>query len=285
MKAYKFWNLVVVSVTVFCTMVSFGSCSRDDDDVLRGRFNLNEAKTFTVNGVSFKMIPVKAGTFTMGATSEQTGACNDEKPAHQVTITKDYYMGETEVTQALWKAVTGYSPTADGYQWESSYGLDGGYPAYYISYEDVQPFISKLNSLTGETFRMPTEAEWEYAARGGSESKGYLYSGSNNLSEVAWFYDNSSRMTRPVKRRSPNELGLYDMSGNVMEWCSDWYDSSYYSVSASSDPKGPTSGSYRVIRGGGWYDKAADCRVAFRLKSEPWNYGTLSGFRLALSSK
>ena len=258
----------------------------DYDDVPGGGdVTPGEPRTFTVNGVSFKMIPVKAGTFTMGATSEQTGAYDDEKPAHQVTLTQDYYMGETEVTQALWEAVTGYSPTSGGDQWSSTYGVGYGYPAYYISYEDVQSFIGKLNSLTGETFRMPTEAEWEYAARGGSESKGYRYSGSNTPDNVAWYRDNSGDKTHPVKTKAPNELGLYDMSGNVYEWCSDWFSSSYYSSSASSDPEGPTSGSYRVGRGGSWNSNAAYCRVAARGINTPSHryYGV--GFRLALSSK
>lgn len=281
MKANKFWNLVVVSVMVFCAMVSFGSCSSDDgDDATK-----EDVRTFNVNDVSFKMILVKAGTFTMGATSEQTGADDDEKPAHQVTLTQDYYMGETEVTQALWKAVTGYSPTSGGSQWSSTYGIGDGYPAYYICYEDVQSFISKLNSLTGETFRMPTEAEWEYAARGGSESKGYRYSGSNTPDNVVWCYDNSDSKTHPVKTKSPNELGLYDMSGNVYERCSDWYSSSYYSSSASSDPEGPTSGSSRVYRSGGWTCDAAHCRVAYRSNYAPSYSDGSIGFRLALSSK
>lgn len=286
-KANKFWNLVVVFIMVSCTMVSFGSCSHDDDDVPRGRFSLNEAKTFTVNGVSFKMMPVQAGTFTMGVSSDYTGVEYDhEKPAHQVTLTKDYYMGETEVTQALWKAVTGYSPTqVEGKQWESTYGAGGGYPAYYISYEDVQSFISKLNGLTGETFRMPTEAEWEYAAHGGSKSKDYLYSGSNTLNDVAWCWDNSGSKTHPVKTKSPNELGLYDMSGNVIEWCSDWYSNFYYKYSASLDPKGPTSGDSRVCRGGSWEDDAMYCRVACRIISVPTVRINSLGFRLALSSK
>ncbi len=238
--------------------------------------------TITVNGVTFTMVRVEGGTFTMGATAEQTGAYNFEKPAHRVTLS-DYYIGQTEVTQGLWKAVMGYSPTTvygDG--WTSALGLGDNYPAYCISYNDVLSFISKLNSLTGLTFRMPTEAEWEYAARGGNKSKGYLYSGGNTLDNVGWYWDNSNRTTHPVAQKSANELGLYDMSGNVWEWCSDWYGS--YSSSSLTKPTGPSTGSYRVKRGGGWGNVATDCRVAYRLSNSPsdGNYG--SGVRLAFSS-
>lgn len=245
-------------------------------DVLDG-----ENRVFTVNGVSFTMVPVKAGTFTMGATAEQQDPSNDEKPTHQVTLTNDYYMGETEVTQALWHAVTGYSPTASGPSWSSEYGKGENYTAYYISYEDVLSFLSKLNSLTGENFRMPTEAEWEYAARGGNKSKGYQYSGSNTVDEVAWHRDNSNSMIHVVKTKLPNELGLYDMSGNVWEWCSDWYGS--YSSSSQTDPVGASSGSDRVLRGGCWNNWSGFCRVAFRIYNTPSLRLYSFGFRLDLS--
>ena len=224
---------------------------------------------------------VEAGTFQMGST---TGG-SDEMPVHSVTITKDYYMGETEVTQALWKAVTGYSPTTDaGDTWEDYLlgllGLGPNYPAYYISYEDVQSFITKLNSMTGEKFRMPTEAEWEYAARGGKKIKGYTYSGSDTEGDVAWYADNSSSKTHIVKTKAANELGIYDMSGNVCELCSDWYGT--YSSGALTDPMGPTTGTYRVLRGGSWILNATNCRCADRSNCTPtYRFGTV-GFRLAL---
>ena len=233
-------------------------------------------RTFTVGGVTFKMKLVEAGTFQMGSTTGDS----DEAPVHSVTITKDYYIGETEVTQALWKAVTGYSPTSGGSSWSSSYGLGDNYPAYYISYEDVQSFITKLNSMTGETFRMPTEAEWEFAARGGKKSKGYTYSGSNTIGDVAWYTDNSSSKTHIVKTKAANELGIYDMSGNVWEWCSDWYGT--YSSSAQTDPTGPTTGTTRVNRGGCWNDLAANCRCAVRYYFTPSSRDYYVGFRLAL---
>ena len=217
----------------------------------------------------------------MGATAEQTGANDDEKPAHRVTLS-DYYIGQTEVTQALWEAVMGETPTSDGTQWETNFGLGDNYPAYRISYDDVLSFISKLNKLTGRTFRMPTEAEWEYAARGGNKSKGYPYSGGNTLDNVGRYWDNSSRKTHPVAQKSANELGLYDMSGNVYEWCSDWYDT--YSSSSQTNPTGPSTGSNRVMRGGSWYSNATYCRVASRYYYSPSGRDKVIGVRLALSS-
>ena len=242
---------------------------------------VSDVLDITANGVTFTMVRVEGGTFTMGATAEQRGADSDEKPAHRVTLS-DYYIGQTEVTQALWKAVTGYSPTSDGESWDSDYGLGDNYPAYNISYNDVQSFITKLNSLTGRTFRMPTEAEWEYAARGGSKSKGYLYSGSDTIDDVAWYDDNSGVKSHPVAQKAANELGLYDMSGNVWEWCSDWYGS--YSSSAQTNPTGPSTGSGRVIRGGFWLNDATICRVAVRSGPAPSDRGNYYGVRLAFSS-
>ena len=227
-------------------------------------------KVFTANGVSFTMIAVKGGTFTMGATSEQTGAASDESPTHGVTLS-DYYIGETEVTQELWSAVMGSNP--------SNFTGNMQRPVERVSWDDCQTFISKLNELTGETFRLPTEAQWEYAARGGNESKGYTYSGSNAIDDVAWCWYNSGEMTHPVKTKAPNELGIYDMSGNVLEWCSDWYGS--YSSAAQTDPTGPSTGSNRVRRGGSWYDFPTGCRVANRYYYAPtFSYHDL-GLRLA----
>ncbi|MCR5454339.1 MAG: formylglycine-generating enzyme family protein [Bacteroidales bacterium] len=242
-------------------------------------------RTFTVNGVSFDMIYVEGGTFQMGATSEQgDDAESDEKPVHSVTL-DGYYAGETEVTQALWEAVMGSNP--------SSFNKGGDYPVECVSWDDiVNDFLPKLNRLTGETFRLPTEAEWEYAARGGSKSRGYKYSGGNNLSEVAWYgyYDDrdanrtiTTETSMPVKRKRPNELGIYDMSGNVWEWCQDWYGD--YSSSPSRNPNGPSAGSNRVSRGGSWYDGAWDCRVSDRDFSYPGHRFNGVGFRLFLSSQ
>ena len=230
------------------------------------------AKTFTVNGVQFTMMPVEAGTFTMGATSEQKKTDSDEKPTHQVTLTNNYYIGQTEVTQALWKAVMGSNP--------SNFKGDNR-PVEKVSWNDYQTFITKLNSLTGQRFRLPTEAEWEYAARGGQKSKGYQYSGSNNLNEVAWYTDNSSRQTHDVATKQPNELGVYDMSGNVYEWCQDWYGS--YSSTSQTNPTGATSGSLCVLRGGGCFNDARYCRSSSRSYHSPDRAGGIFGLRLVLS--
>ena len=239
------------------------------DDVIEDE--VGENRTFTVNGVSFTMVAVKGGTFTMGATSEQTGAYSDESPTHLVTLS-DYYIGETEVTQELWQAVMGSNP--------SNFTGNLQRPVEKVSWNDCQTFITKLNALTGETFSLPTEAEWEYAARGGNKAQGYLYSGSNTIGDVAWYTSNSSSTTHPVKTKQPNELGIYDMSGNVWEWCSDWYGS--YSSSAQTDPVGPSSGSYRVLRGGSWDYGAAYCRVAPRGSNTPAYVSYYLGLRLSL---
>ncbi len=210
----------------------------------------------TVNDVTFKMIKVEGGTFTMG----------EGKKAHEVTLS-DYYIGEFEVTQELWEAVMGSNPS-----WFKGSSL----PVEKVSWNDCQGFINKLNRLTGKNFRLPTEAQWEYAARGGNKSKGYKYSGSNNIDEVAWY----SRNTRAVGTKLPNELGIYDMSGNVWEWCQDWYGK--YSSDSQTDPQGPSSGSFRVFRGGGWGSSARLCRVSIRLDGNP-DYGHYyNGLRLVL---
>lgn len=225
-----------------------------------------------VNGVNIKMIKVEGGTFKMGATSEQgSDAYGDESPVHSVTL-PDYYIGETEVTQELWKAVMGNNP--------SNFKGDQK-PVECVSWHDCHKFIKKLNQLTGKNFRLPTEAEWEYAARGGNKSKGYKYSGGNDINEVAWYKGNSNSHTHDVKTKSPNELGIYDMSGNVFEWCKDWFG--YYSSSSQTNPKGPSSGSDRVFRGGSCIDFAGNCRVSFRSNYAPDFRRDYLGFRLALS--
>ena len=233
----------------------------------------DSSQTFTVNGVSFDMIAVEGGTFTMGATAEQASdAYSDEKPTHQVTLSS-YYIGKTEVTQELWQAVMGSNPS----------GFSGAnLPVEKVSWEDCQIFIAILNELTGKYFRLPTEAEWEYAARGGSKSQGYKYSGSNTVDDVAWYPSNSSSKTHPVATKAPNELGIYDMSGNVLERCSDWYSSSYYSSSSQYNPTGPASGSRRVYRGGSWGSSARLCRVSYRDYNGPSYRFYNLGLRLAL---
>ena len=232
--------------------------------------NSSKNLTFTVDGVSFTMVYVPGGTFTMGATSEQgSDFWNDEKPTHSVTLS-GYHIGQTEVTQALWKAVMGSNP---------SYFKGDSRPVENVSWNDCQTFISRLNAKTGKNFRLPTEAEWEYAARGG-HSGGSKYAGSDNINNVAWYYDNSGRETHNVATKSPNGLGIYDMSGNVWEWCQDWYGN--YSSSSQTNPKGPSSGPGRVNRGGSWVSSAGLCRVSYRCCSAPSGGNVFLGLRLVL---
>jgi formylglycine-generating enzyme required for sulfatase activity len=216
-----------------------------------------------------KMMLVKGGTFTMGATPEQgDDSCGDELPAHKVTL-GDFYMGIYPVTQEQWVKIMGNNPS----EFEG-----GNLPVESVSWNDVQLFIQKLNKMTGKNYQLPTEAEWEYAARGGNQSRGYKYSGSNDVNEVAWYRENS-RSTHPVGTRIPNELGLYDMSGNVNEWCNDWYRCGYYGNS-SQNPIGPTSGSHRVMRGGSFCCARFPARVSYRDMVSP-HYGFNNvGFRL-----
>jgi len=221
-----------------------------------------------------EMVFVKGGTFMMGATPEQGDECyTDEYPAHEVMVS-DFHIGKYEVTQAQWKAIMGNNP---------SYFKGEELPVEKVSWDEVQVFIRKLNALTGKEYRLPTEAEWEFAARGGNKSKGYKYSGSNNVGDVAWFEDNSGKQTHPVGTKSPNELDIYDMSGNVWEWCSDWYGK--YSSDVETNPQGPVSGSRRVARGGGWYYRTGRMRVSNRDGIVPVYRSYYLGFRLACSSK
>ena len=218
-----------------------------------------------------EMVYVEGGTFTMGATSEQgSDAYDNEKPAHSVTL-DGYYIGKYEVTQELWKAVMGSNP--------SNFKGDN-LPVENVSWNDVQEFLRKLNAMTGKSYRLPTEAEWEFAARGGNSSRGYKYSGSNSIGSVAWYWENSGSRTHAVGTKSPNELGIYDMSGNVLEWCQDWKGG--YSSSPQRNPKGPNSGSGRVFRGGSWYSLAGSCRVSLRYNCAPGDRNSRLGFRLAL---
>ena len=243
---------------------------RISDSIANELRNAFLSKNFTVNGVSFTMVAVEGGTFRMGSND----GYSDEKPVHSVTLS-DYYIGETEVTQALWQAVMGSNP---------SNFKGSNNPVERVSYDDCKDFINKLNTLlagqlpAGRKFRLPTEAEWEFAARGGNKSKGYKYSGSNSIDAVAWYRDNSNKQTHPVKQKQPNELGLYDMTGNVLEWCNDWYGK--YSSRSQTNPQGPSSGSYRVLRGGSWLNGAKYCRVADRI-NYPDDRRSLYGLRLA----
>ena len=242
-------------------------------DIVKSQKEAQSILKFHVNGVDFNMIKVEGGTFTMGATPEQgDDALSLEKPAHQVTLS-NYYIGETEVTQELWKAVMGSNPSRHVRNPEN--------PVENVSWDCiVNEFLPKLNALTGKKFTLPTEAQWEFAARGGNKSQGYKYSGSNNIDEVAWYLDNNRPFgSKPVGKKLPNELGIYDMSGNVEEWCSDWFGD--YSVEPQTDSTGPASGSARVVRGGcfGIFDFL--CRVSSRDGADPFRRH-YNGFRLVL---
>ena len=236
-----------------------------------GAFEVAFNQRITVNGVTFNMMYVDGGTFTMGATEGQgSEAYSDERPIHRVTLSS-YYIGQMEVTQALWQEVMGSNPSSR---------QDDNLPVENVSWDDCQEFISRLNQMTGRTFRLPTEAEWEYAARGGSRSQGYKYSGSNSISDVAWYSGNSGFQTHAVGTKSSNELDLYDMSGNVGEWCSDWFGD--YSSSAQTNPLGPTSGNRRIYRGGSYNSDAWQCRVSYRSSFEPVFGRNEIGLRLVL---
>lgn len=227
---------------------------------------VHERMTFVDNGVSFNMIYVEGGKFLMGATEDDKDASTSERPRHEVLLS-GCYIGETLVTQALWQAVMGTNP---------SYRREGDdYPVEWVSWDNCQDFIRKLNEITGRKFRLPTEAEWEFAARGGNKSHGYKYAGSNNIDEVAW----CGGVTHLVATKLSNELGIYDMSGNVNEWCEDWY--SNYSKESQINPVGPATGTYRIFRGGS-KDLKKYCRITSRSCATPSVRSTDRGFRLAL---
>ena len=272
MKKISSILFVLLLMTVIAT-----SCGKDEPDEPK-------TETFTVNGVSFKMVAIKGGTFTMGADGDDFDYL--EKPAHEVTLSS-YCIGQTEVTQALWQAVMGSNPSY--FSSRKNYATNLQRPVECVSWNDCQTFITKLNQLTGRTFRLPTEAEWEFAARGGNKSQGYKYSGSNNIDDVAWYWfsvrsqvndDAVYGTTQTVATKAPNELGLYDMSGNVWEWCQDWFDA--YSSDAQTNPVGPSTGDKRVNRGGSWLNFEYTFHVSLRSCFDPTKTSDCFGLRLAL---
>ena len=230
-------------------------------------------ETIVVNGVSFTMVLVDGGTFTMGATEEQTGvARRNEYPPHEVTLSS-YYIGKIEVTQELWLAVTGGNP--------SYFQGDLQRPVENVTMFDCAKFVDMLSELTGKVFRLPTEAEWEYAARGGNLSRHFRYAGSDDVKSVAWYEDVSEGMPHPVALLAPNELGLYDMCGNVCEWCQDWYY--MYDGAAQVNPVGPESGYVNVVRGGSCYCSPDGCRVSTRYSYDPYEKAYDLGLRLVMN--
>lgn len=247
------------TVSIAGTLSARITNSSNNSEDLSNSSTYSFGNTLTIpvkDGINIEMVKVEAGTFRMGATPEMRNPWDEEKPVHKVTLTKDYYIGKFEVTQALWKVVMGDNP--------SKFKGDNR-PVEMINWDDCQKFISKLSYMTGRNFRLPTEAEWEFAARGGNKSRGYQYSGSDNLEEVAWFGKNSRKKTHPVGTKQANELGIYDMAGNVWELCQDW--NGKYPSTPLVDPTGPNSGSYRVCRGGSWYHSYMHCHSSFRINS------------------
>ena len=268
--------------------VTSGSITKTISVTQEGRFSEPE------------MVFVQGGTYKMGCTGEQGNDCYvEETPAHNVTLSS-FYIGKYEVTQAQWQAIMGRNPSnfkgdnlpVESVSWNDIVGTNGNSTVLNgIRYYE-NGFIYKLNAATGKKYRLPTEAEWEYAARGGNQSRGYKYSGSNAIDNVAWYWNNSGDTTHPVGTKQANELGIYDMCGNVWEWCQDWYGS--YSSSAQTNPQGSSSGSFRVFRGGSFYEGARSCRVSHRDYDFPGIYDIAVGefpgyicddlgFRVALS--
>jgi formylglycine-generating enzyme required for sulfatase activity len=248
------------------------------------------------NSIGMKLVLIPKGTFQMGSPPRENGSDHNERQ-HEVTLTRDYYLGAFEVTQSQYEKVLGKNPSYfQGDQVAERHPQTGrvikevdssNHPVEQVSWEDAVEFCKKLSDLpqekaTGRVYRLPTEAEWEYACRAGSKSAYSFGNEQDSLAAYAWFSENGDRKTHPVGQKKPNAWGLYDMHGNVWEWCSDWYGE--YPKGAVSDPVGPREGSYRVFRGGSWLYVAAFCRSAYRYRFDP-SYRSLGyGFRVALSS-
>ncbi len=292
-------GLMALSLPVFSQLKLVDSSAKVEEEKAIAEQKANKLKSIKENFVF-----VQGGTFPMGSSSGQS----DEKPVHNVTVSS-FYIGKTEVTQAQWTAVMGNNPSdfkgdkrpVECVSWYDAIVfcnklsmMDGRTPAYSVNGKtdpDTWGYIPcKGNSISGTItmntnangYRLPTEAEWEFAAWGGKKRKGYKYSGSDNLSTVAWYCDNSGDQTHDVAKKAPNELGLYDMSGNIWEWCWDWYGS--YGSNAQTNPFGPSSGDCRVLRGGSWNYYSDVCRVAYRSYDDPGLRDCFMGFRLVRSA-
>lgn len=286
MKNLKLMSMLFMA-TAMCCGVS--SCrdddeSKADDNISSTENEMDDAPSFgiNVNGIEYTFIRVDEGQFMMGGNdSSERKVDSDEKPIHSVSL-KSYYIGQTEVTQDLWEYVMSNNPS----------GFKGKkHPVVGITWYECKDFIERLNVMTGKQFRLPTEAEWEFAAKGGNKSLDYIYSGSNNADDVSWnvlntdytyVWDKSGNVEyiHRVASKKSNELGIYDMSGNVLEWCQDWYDENYYSVSPINNPTGPTSGEERVARGGSYGNYETACAITNRFKYLPTSTSGM-GFRLA----
>lgn len=244
------------------------------ENVMKAKITPIDSIPKSIQDILDNMVDISGGTFTMGCTSEQKNCREDEKPTHSVTLS-NFKMAKYEITEIQWRTIMG-----NNFHEVRFSGCDNC-PVVKASWNDIQEFIERLNNLTGDKFRLPTEAEWEYAARGGNKSKQYQYAGSNTLDEVTWYWRNSNHRTHPVGRKKPNELDLHDMMGNVSEWCSDWYGENYYSVGTSNDPKGASSGEYKVIRGCSFGSYEKHFRFAVRHFLVPAYNDSHTGFRLA----
>lgn len=270
-------KLLLAKTFLFAATFAVAACAKDSGTAQP------ESEQTIAEQLASQMVFVEGGTFTMGQTTVQTEQVDtrvasddddddsprtDELPAHEVTVS-DFYIGKYEVTQAQWRAVMGGNP---------SYFEGDNLPVESVTWDEIQTFLATLNSMTGENYRLPTEAEWEYAARGGRKSQGFRYSGSDDIDCVAWYADNSPKMMSPVGGKKPNELGLYDMSGNAFEWVFDWYGA--YTADAKINPKGPSSGTYHVLRGGSWKHSSSGCRVSFRTRIPTYHLNKC-GFRIA----
>jgi formylglycine-generating enzyme required for sulfatase activity len=256
------------------------------------KFSSPKNRNFKIDDLNFEMVFVQGGTFIMGCTSDPNDCFENEEPTHSVTLS-DFYLGKWQVTQQLWKKVMGTTISQQRNLLDSIFtfpfhGEGGLYPMYYINYMECEEFCEKLNQLLskqlpeGYKFALPSEAQWEYAARGGKKSKGYLYSGSDKIGNIAWYEELSNEQTHEVGTKKKNELGIYDMSGNLWEWCVDWFDGEYYNYSPSTDPTGPSYGYFRALRGGSWRSIAQGCRTSCRYRSSPNERASNCGLRLAL---
>ncbi len=268
------WLYIVVGVLIAALVgggiIAYNKLS-NNEEVHPASTTPDSTSNVVVQGILDSMVDVEGGTFLMGATSEQSdGANEDEYPVHTVSVSS-FSIASHEVTQDEWEAVMGYNP---------SMFKGNRRPVDYVNWRDCQEFIDKLNALSGKHFRLPTEAEWEFAARGGNRSRGYTYSGSNNINSVAWYGSTSDSRTHEVNSKSPNELGLYDMTGNLWEWCADWYGN--YGSNDQTNPTGPNTGSTRAIRGGGWNGGKSNCRVSNRDGREPDYRSDRLGLRLVV---
>ncbi|HWB64843.1 MAG TPA: formylglycine-generating enzyme family protein [Chitinophagales bacterium] len=275
-------NLATLIIILFFTGTAFsqnkGNTTSTDSVIMHKHAPRRVAETQpstyeVVQSIEANMVSIPGGSFTMGCANDDDTDCYYwEKPAHVVTV-GNFYIGKYPVTQREWEAIVGPN--------KYSYRNCPDCPVENVSWYDAQVFINKLNQLTGNNYRLPTAAEWEYAAGGGTHSHGYKYAGDNDINKVAWYSKNSGQKTQPVGQKKPNELGLFDMCGNVWQWCSDWFNDKYYSNSPANNPTGATRATYRCLRGGSWWSEAKDCRVVNRDRYPPAARDDDVGFRLA----